>query len=107
MSTGAPRAAVSDLVEPLITVADALPAEVRMAGRDLFDAGAVILDHVGDLSVTAHVADDAGVHRVALASTADGLASSCQCERGSTGLLCPHSLATAMETWHRLEDGRA
>lgn len=107
MSTGSPRAAVSDLVEPLVTVADAVPAEIRMAGRDLFDAGAVTLDHVGDLSVTAHVADEAGVHRVALGSTADGLASSCQCERGSTGLVCPHSLATALETWHRVPNRRS
>ena len=74
MPTGTPRSGLAQLVEPLVTLADAVPEDVR---------------------------DQDGVHKVALGSTAGGLASTCECERGATGLLCRHSLATAIETWHR------
>jgi hypothetical protein len=97
---------VADLVEPLVTNADAVPVDVREAARALIDAGAVTLDHLGPMSVTARVVDEDGPHKVALGSTSTGLASSCDCPLGSTGLLCPHSLATAIEAWHRAPDRR-
>jgi hypothetical protein len=98
------RAGIAALVEPLVTVADAVPLEIREAGRRLVDDGAVTLDHAGPLSVTARVRDADVVHKVALGSTSGGLASRCGCERGATGLVCPHALATAIETW-RLRRG--
>lgn len=95
-------ASVIDLVAPLVAVPATVPPAVRDAAEALRDANAVSLDHLGSLSVTASVADADGAHRVALGSTSRGLASSCDCERGSGGLVCEHSLATAMETWHRV-----
>lgn len=97
---------VADLVAPLVGRPDAVPVEVREAAARLHDAGAVTLDHFGPLAVTAKVADDDGPHAVALGSTAAGLASTCDCDLGSTGLLCSHSLATAIETWEQAPQRR-
>jgi hypothetical protein len=94
-------ASVADLVEPLVLLPTGVPVEVRDGAEALRVANAVTLDHVGPLSVTANVADTDGAHRVALGATRNGLASSCDCLRGSSGRLCSHSLATAIETWHR------
>jgi len=106
MPNGAQRSALSDLVEPLVSMGDGIDAAIRDSGRSLFDAGAVTLDHVGDLSVTARVEDDDGIHKVALGSTSGGLASSCECDRGATGLICAHGLATALETRRQASDRR-
>lgn len=92
---------LSTLVEPLVSGADGLSDEVRLAASALLASESVALDHLGALAVTAVVADDDGEHRVALGSTAEGLAARCDCELGATGRLCPHSLATAIETWHQ------
>jgi uncharacterized Zn finger protein len=93
-------ASVADLVEPLVALPDSLPAEVRGGAARLHDANAVRLRDFGPLRVTADVTDDV-VHRVELASTDVGLSASCDCPLGSGGRLCPHSLATALETWER------
>jgi hypothetical protein len=94
-------ASVADLIEPLVALPNGVPIEVRDGADALREANAVTLDHLGPLSVTASVADTDGAHRVALGSTQNGLAASCDCERGASGRLCVHSLATAIETWHR------
>lgn len=93
-------ASVTDLVGPLVAVPGTVPAAVRAAATSLCVAHAVRLDHLGPLSVTASVIDGDGAHRVALGATAQGLASSCDCERGAVGLVCAHSLAAAIEIWH-------
>ncbi len=99
-------ASVTDLVEPLVTVPSTVSTDVRDGAQVLRDQGAVNLDHVGPLSVTANVTDADGPHRVALGATRNGLACSCDCERGASGLLCRHSVATAIETWHRAPQRR-
>ncbi len=98
---------VADLIEPLVIIPTGVPAEVRDGAVALREAQAVTLDHLGALSVTASVADADGAHRVALGATSQGLASSCDCERGARGLLCVHSLATAIETWHQAPKRRS
>ena len=94
-------ASVADLVEPLVLGGGDLPGDVREEATRLHDAGAVTLDAFGPVRVTASVADDGHAFDVALASAADGLESACSCAQGSSGLICAHSLATAIVTWER------
>jgi hypothetical protein len=100
-------ASVADLVGPLVGRPDGVPSDVRESAARLHDAGAITLDDFGPLRVTASVVDDDGPHQVELASTVEGLASDCDCTVGATGLLCPHSLATAIVTWERAPHRRA
>jgi hypothetical protein len=90
---------VADLVEPLVT-GDAAPPALRQAALRLAGEGAVRLDTFEPLRVTAAV-DDAGVCRVELASTRDGLRGHCECDGDTDGHPCVHVLAAAVETWNR------
>ncbi len=92
---------VADLVEPLVANGDAVPTDIRDAADGFVAAGAVALDRFSPLEVTATVATADGPRVVRLASTDEGLSASCDCPVGSSGLLCPHSLATAIEAWQR------
>jgi len=94
-------ASVADLVEPLVLQPDTVPADVRESATRLLDAGAVELGTFGPLEVTATVTDGGTAHAVSLESAADGLESTCDCPAGSDGLVCAHSLATAITTWER------
>jgi hypothetical protein len=94
-------ASLARLLEPLVSSGGVVPADVQQAAARLLRDDAVAFDHVGEQSVTATVTDADRRHRVALGATSEGLASRCDCERGATGLLCPHSLATAVAASRR------
>jgi len=91
---------VADLVEP-----DALREKageyLQRAGDVLRSAGQVHLVEFTPLRVTAEVVDGGERHEVELAATATGLTMRCDCPTGGDGTFCPHSTATAIETWHR------
>jgi uncharacterized Zn finger protein len=91
---------VADLVEP-----DALREKageyLQRAGEVLHSAGHVHLLEFTPRSVRAEVADGGERHEVELAATDDGLTMRCDCPTGGDGTFCPHSVATAIETWNR------
>lgn len=96
---------VADLVEP-----DALREKageyLQRAGEVLRAAGQVHLLEFTPVKVRAEVADGGERHEVELAATDGGLTMHCDCPTGGEGTFCPHSVATAIETWHRAPQRR-
>ena len=92
-------ASVADLVEDTLR-ARASEYLVR-AGEVLRDDGRVTLEVFQPLRVTARVMDGGEGHATELTSTAAGLVVRCVCPGGVGGELCPHTVATAIEAWHR------
>jgi uncharacterized Zn finger protein len=92
-------ASVADLVEPEV-LRERAGEYLQRAGEVLRAAGSVHFLDFGPLHVSAEV-EDGGVHRAAeLAVTPDGLTTRCDCPGGAGGEWCPHTVATAIETWH-------
>jgi len=92
-------ASVADLVEPEV-LRERAGEYLQRAGEVLRAAGGVHFVDFGPLRVSAEV-EDGGVHRAAeLAVTSDGLTIRCDCPGGVGCAWCPHTVATAIETWH-------
>jgi uncharacterized Zn finger protein len=92
-------ASVADLVEPSVLQARA-GEYLQRAGEVLRDSGRVRIVEFAPTRVTAQV-DDGGTRSVELESTEGGLQALCDCGAPSASGLCPHAVATAIETWHR------
>jgi uncharacterized Zn finger protein len=93
-------ASVADLVEPG-TLREKAGEYLLRAGQVLLAAGGVVLMDFGPLRVTAQVEDGGERHSTELAATPEGLSVRCDCPGGSDQQFCPHTVATAIETWHR------
>jgi uncharacterized Zn finger protein len=92
-------ASVADLVEPE-RLRERAGEYLQRAGEVLRAAGSVHFVDFEPMRVTAEV-EDGGVHRsTELAATSDGLTTRCDCPGGAGGEWCPHTVATAIETWH-------
>lgn len=90
--------AIAELVEP-DKLRESAGEYLHRAGEFLRTAGAVNLVDAGPMRVSAQV-HDGGVGRATeLAATPSGLSIRCDCPTGSEGRWCPHTVATAMETW--------
>jgi uncharacterized Zn finger protein len=93
-------ASVTDLVEPE-QIRERAGEYLQRAGEVLRAAGAVQLTEVESMRVTAEVQDGGERHVAELAATAEGLSISCDCPGGDRHEFCPHTVATAIETWQR------
>jgi uncharacterized Zn finger protein len=93
-------ASVADLVEPEI-LRQRAGEYLERAGEVLRAAGGVVLLDFGPLRVTAQVDDRGERHSTELAARPDGLSIHCDCPGGGDQQFCPHTVATAIETWHR------
>lgn len=91
---------VADLVEPDL-LREKAGEYLQRAGEVLQAAGGVRLVDFGPLRVTAQVEDGEGRHITELAVTLDGLSIRCDCLWGGEERFCPHTVATAIETWQR------
>ena len=91
-------ASVADLVEGALR--DQAGEYLVRAGEVLRDDGRVQLDAFGPLRVTAGVEDD-GRRTVVLVASGSTLEVSCDCGMASASGWCAHSVAAAIETWHR------
>ena len=92
-------ASVADLVEPE-QLRERAGEYLQRAGEVLRAAGGVHFMDFEPMRVTAQV-EDGGVRQATeLAATADGLTTRCECPGGAGGDWCPHTVATAIETWH-------
>lgn len=98
-------ASVADLVEPEV-LRERAGEYLQRAGEVLSAAGAVQLMDVGPMRVTAEVQDGGERHTAELAATPDGLSIRCDCPGGGAHEFCPHTVATAIETWQRAPKGR-
>ena len=92
-------ASVADLVEEdelrkLATV------DELAQGSKLADEGRVRLERFAPLSVTA-VVEDGSLFEVGVWVAEGRLAWTCTCPAGARGVLCPHAVAAARETWRR------
>jgi uncharacterized Zn finger protein len=92
-------ASVADLVEPEL-LRERAGEYLQRAGEVLRESGRVRIVEFAPMRVTAAV-DDGGIRSVELESTPGGLQASCSCGAPSADGLCPHAVATAIETWHR------
>jgi uncharacterized Zn finger protein len=92
-------ASVADLVEPE-RLRERAGEYLQRAGEVLLAAGAVQLVDFEPMRVTAQVQDGGERHVAELSATTDGLAIRCDCPGGAGGGWCPHTVATAIETWH-------
>ena len=91
-----------DLIEPLVTAPpEGAPEYVTTAGQTLAGQGRVAISTFEPMRAVGTVTDDGAAFDVELASTAEGLLARCSCTVGSTGHLCPHSLATAFVIWEQ------
>jgi len=93
-------ASVADLVEPEI-LRERAGEYLQRAGEVLRAAGRVNIVDFGPMRVMAQVADGSERHETELAAGSDGLALRCDCPGGRDQRFCPHTVATAIETWHR------
>jgi uncharacterized Zn finger protein len=93
-------ASVADLVEPEV-LREKAGEYLQRAGEVLQAAGHVQLVEFGPLRVTAQVDDGGERHATELAASPAGLSSRCDCPAGREQRFCPHTVATAIETWHR------
>jgi uncharacterized Zn finger protein len=93
-------ASVADLVEPE-TLRERAGEYLHRAGEVLRAAGRVNIVDFGPVRVTAQVDDGGEQHHVELAAVDGDLTVDCDCPTGHEGTFCPHSTATAIETWHR------
>jgi uncharacterized Zn finger protein len=91
---------VADLVEPEV-LRERAGEYLQRAGEVLRAAGRVHVVDFGPLRVTAQVEDGGERHLAELAATPDGLAIQCDCPGGGDQRFCPHTVATAIETWHQ------
>ena len=98
-------ASVADLVEPE-RLRERASEYLQRAGEVLLAAGGVHVMHFTPTRVTAQVEDGGERHDVELAATADGLSIRCDCPGGGDQEFCPHTVATAIETWHRAPNRR-
>jgi uncharacterized Zn finger protein len=94
---------VTDLVEPE-QLRERAGEYLQRAGEVLRGSGQVRLVTFTAQRVTASVEDGDERHDVELAATDDRLTISCDCPMGGAGTFCPHSVAAAIETWHRAPD---
>jgi uncharacterized Zn finger protein len=92
-------ASVADLVEPGV-LAERAGEYLQRAGEVLRANGNVRLVEFGPTRVTAAV-EDGGPRAVTLEATGTGLRATCDCGSPSASGLCPHAVATAIETWER------
>jgi uncharacterized Zn finger protein len=93
-------ATVAELVEPE-QMRDRAGEYLQRAGEVLRAAGAVQLIEVESMRVTAEVQDGGERHVAELAATPDGLSIRCDCPGGGAHEYCPHTVATAIETWEQ------
>jgi uncharacterized Zn finger protein len=98
-------ASVADLVEPEALREKAGEYLLR-AGEVLRAAGSVNIVDFGPTRVTAQVEDGGERHQAALEFAADGLSIRCDCLGGGDQRFCPHTVATAIEAWHRAPERR-
>jgi uncharacterized Zn finger protein len=96
---------VADLVEPDV-LRERAGEYLQRAGEVLRAAGGVTIVEFSPLRVSAQVEDGGAQHRAELVSTQDGLSISCDCLEGAGGRFCPHTVATAIETWERAPQAR-
>jgi uncharacterized Zn finger protein len=90
---------IADLVEP-DSLRERAGEYLQRAGEVLRAAGAVQLMDFEPMRVTAEVQDGGERHVAELAAGPDGLSISCDCPGGADHQFCPHTVATAIETWH-------
>jgi uncharacterized Zn finger protein len=96
---------VADLVEPE-TLREKAGEYLQRAGEVLRAAGRVNIVDFSPLRVTAQVEDGGERHQAELDATPEGLSIRCDCPGGGDQRFCPHTVATAIETWHRAPHGR-
>jgi uncharacterized Zn finger protein len=96
---------VVELVEPDV-LRERAGEYLQRAGEVLLAAGAVQLIDFEPELVKAQVQDGGERHATELAATSHGLAISCDCPGGAGGDWCPHTVATAIETWQRVPERR-
>ena len=98
-------ASVADLVAPE-TLREKAGEYLQRAGEVLRAAGRVTIVDLGPMRVTAQVDDAGEQHLAELDATPDGLSVRCDCPGGGDQQFCPHTVATAIETWHRAPERR-
>ena len=98
-------ASVADLIEPE-ALRERAGEYLQRAGEVLRAAGAVQLMDFEPMRVTAQVQDGGERHVTELTANPDGLSIRCDCPGGGAHDFCPHTVATAIETWHRAPERR-
>ena len=91
-------ASVADLVEDALR--DQAGEYLVRAGEVLRGAGRVQLEEFGPLRVTASV-EEGGSRSVVLVARGGTIDVACDCGMASASGWCAHSVAVAIETWHR------
>ena len=90
---------VADLVEP-VKVEVRATADNYKEGKQIVEAGGVMLEEFGPLKVTAKVTSPGGTtQHTQLASVPDGLRWTCTCGLGQD--FCQHLVATALVAWDK------
>jgi uncharacterized Zn finger protein len=98
-------ASVADLVET--SLRERASEYLVRAGEVLRADGRVTVEVFTPLRVTAIVQDGDAPHPTELTAVAAALQLHCDCPGGVTGEWCPHTVATAIEAWHRAPSRRA